>query len=139
MSRKVMTILSKPDGIRWWAASVAVVAAAFAVSFLSGKEAVKSCLAAVTVSGIAGGIAMLPIIYAVAYKPALLTVLGLATGTLRLLLMLAGSIIIILFVKVSVLWFVVWIGVFYSAMLILEVGSVIRTANRRKITGVGKL
>ncbi|MGA2172094.1 MAG: hypothetical protein ABSG82_03650 [Sedimentisphaerales bacterium] len=133
-----MIAFPKPRVIGPVATLVAVVAVALTVSLLSGEQAIKSCLAAIVVSGLAGCGGLIPIIYAAAHKPALLTIFVLAATVIRLLLMVMGSIIIILFAKVSVLWFAVWIGIFYLVMLSLEIYFAIHTANRCKIAGTDK-
>jgi hypothetical protein len=130
-----MFVFPKTDVIRFAATLITAVAAALAVSFLSGQEAVKSCLAAATISGLAVCISLIPKIYAAAYRPALLAFSGLAAGVLRLLLMLVGTIIMISFVKVNILWFVVWIGAFYPIILIRDITFAIHAANRREIMG----
>lgn len=135
-----MNIPSKSIQIKWTELLiiVAVVAAAFAVSSVAGKEAVKSCLVAITVSGLAGSTALILIAYAAAYRPSHLAVLTLAAGIVRLLLMAVGSVIIVFFVRVSILWFVVWIGVFYLVMLVFEMRIAVQAVNRNESIGAGK-
>jgi len=119
---------------------VAVVpAAAFAVSLPAGKEAVKGWLAAVIISGFAGCISSAPVVYAAAYKHGSLPVYALAASVIRLLLMSAGSITILAFANVGIVWFAVWIGVFYLIRLALEVRYVVRMANGNGAVGAGKV
>ena len=94
-----------------------------------------SCLAALIVSGFAGCVAMAVIVYCLRYKPDMLLVGTLAATVIRLLLMIAGSAVVILFAKVNILWFAVWIGVFYLVTLVLEMCFTIRAANRNKVSG----
>ncbi len=132
-----MNVPSKSIQIRWAGlfSVLAIVAMAFAVSFCAGKDAVKGCMAAITVSGLGGCIALILIAYAAAYRPGHLTILALAAGTVRLLLMLVGSAIILLFTKVNILWFVVWIGVFYLVLLVFEIRVAIGAVNGNKSVG----
>jgi len=135
-----MNIPSKSIQIKWTELLIiaAVITAAFAVSFVAGKEAVKSCLVAITISGLAGSTALILIAYAATYRPSHLAVLALAAGIVRLLLMAAGSIIIVFFVRVSILWFVVWIGVFYLVMLVFEMRIAVQAVNRNESIGADK-
>jgi hypothetical protein len=91
----------------------------------------SSCLAALIVSCVAGGGGLFPIFYAAAYRPGMLSVSALAATVIRLLLMIAGSAIVIIFVKVNILWFVVWIGMFYLVVLVLEIRFTIRCLGQK--------
>ena len=98
-----------------------VFAAALGTSVLLGKSAVKSCLWAVLVTGVACIGSLIPIVYAVLSGKSLSIPTVLAASVIRLLLMISGAIIIMLFVKTDALWFVIWLSVFYVVMLFLEV------------------
>jgi hypothetical protein len=82
---------------------------------------------------------LLPLIYAAAYKPDRQLFLGLAATAIRLLLMIAGSAIVIIVAKVNILWFALWIGIFYLVTLVLEIGFALRSANSNNIIRDGKV
>ena len=96
-------------------------------------------LAALIVSVIAGSAALVPIIFAAACRRDMLSVSAQAATALRLLLMIAGSVIIIVFVKVDILWFIIWAVVFYPAVLVLDVLFALRVANSENGSGGGKV
>ena len=96
-------------------------------------------LAALIVCVIAGLTALMPIIFAAAYNRDMLSVSALAAAVIRLLLMIAGSAIVIVFVKVDTLRFIIWAGVFYLVVLVLEVLFAIRVANSNNVSGGGKV
>jgi hypothetical protein len=135
-----MSVPSKSIRIRWtWLLTFpAIAAGALALSFSAGNDAVRSCLSALIVSGIAGCISLILIAYAVAYKPHNLTIYTLAAGTVRLLLMILGSAIILILDIVNALWFVVWLGVFYSVILVFEMRFAFQAANINVFAGAGK-
>ena len=96
-------------------------------------------LAALVVSVIAGCGGLCPIFLAAAYRPGMLSVSALAATVLRLLLMIAGSAVIILCAKVNTLWFAAWIGVFYFITLVLEIRFAIRAAHGNNVLGGGRV
>jgi hypothetical protein len=109
-----------------------VFATAVGVSFLSGQDAVNGCLWAILVSAIAGCGGFIPFILArLARKPASIEAV-LSASAIRLLLVLAGLVIIIFFTKVNVMWFVFWLAIFYIAMLVGEVYYAIKTVNEQR-------
>jgi len=96
---------------------------------MSWDESMSSCMAALIVSMIAACGGLLPLICAAACNPSWQPVLGLAATAIRLLLMIAGSTIVIIVTKVDTLWFAAWLAAFYLATLVLEVGFAMRAAN----------
>jgi hypothetical protein len=110
-----------------------VFAAAMGVSFLSGQDAFNGCLWAMLVSSLAGFGGLIPIILArLSAKPASIeAVIG--ASAIRLLLVLAGLVIILFLVKTNLTWFVFWLAIFYIAMLVGEVYYAIRTVNEQRI------
>lgn len=99
-------------------------AAVFGAAALSGTG--QGCFWAIVVNGIAacGGIA--PMIYAWLLKPSILGHCLLASSVIRLSLAVTGSIVILYFIKIDVLWFAVWVVALYLAVLVLEVCFFIR-------------
>jgi hypothetical protein len=104
--------------------------AAFEAGTLLGEIARNNCFWAIVVNGIAacGGIA--PVIYAGLFKPSVLRHCLLASSVIRLLLAVIGSSVILYFVKIDVLWFAVWVGILYLAVLVLEVSFFIKMLTR---------
>ncbi|MFZ0035250.1 MAG: hypothetical protein WAK60_09735 [Sedimentisphaerales bacterium] len=96
-------------------------AAVFGASALLGESARNNCFWAIVINGIAacGGIA--PFIYAGLFKPSIPVYYLLAAGVIRLLLAVTGCGVILYFVKIDTLWFAVWVGMLYLAVLMLEV------------------
>jgi uncharacterized membrane protein len=106
-----------------------VFATAVGASFLSGQDAVNGCLWAMLVSAIAGLGGFVPFILArLAKKPASIEAV-LSSSAIRLLLVLAGLVIILFLTKVNVTWFALWMGIFYVVILVAEVYIAIRTVN----------
>jgi hypothetical protein len=106
-----------------------VFATALGASFLSGQDAVNGCLWAILVSAVAGIGGFIPFILAgLSRKPASIeAVIG--ASAIRLLLVLAGLVIIIFFTKVNLMWFALWMGLFYIVILVAEVYIAIRIVN----------
>jgi hypothetical protein len=124
-----MNIILDLREIRWgWMLIIIIVffAAVFGASALLGESARNNCFWAIVVNGIAvcGGIA--PLIYAGLFKPSILRHCMLASSVIRLLLAVIGSSVILYFVKIDVLWFAVWVGILYLAVLVLEVSFFIK-------------
>lgn len=110
-----------------------VYAAAVGVSFLSGQDAVNGCLCAIVVSVVAGIGGFIPFILAqLAKKPCSIEAI-LSSTAIRLLLVIAGLVIILFFTKVNVMWFVFWLAIFYIAMLAGEVYYAIKAVNEQRI------
>jgi hypothetical protein len=110
-----------------------VFATAVGVCFLLGQDAVNGCLWAMLVSSIAGVGGFIPFIFArLAKKPASIEAV-LSASAIRLLLVIAGLVIIIFFTKVNLMWFVFWLAIFYIAMLAGEVYYAIKAVNEQRI------
>ncbi len=99
----------------------------------------SSCLAALIVSCVAGCGGLFPIFYAAAYRPGMLPVSVLAATAARLLLMVAGSVVVIIFVKVDMLCFGLWIGFFYLVAFVLEIRFAVYAVNNNKFVWSGKV
>ena len=103
--------------------------ASYGVSLLTGKDASLSCLAAIAVSGI-GGAASLAIIGCLVLSGAKPTLISVLIGSfVRLLLIMSGSVTIIVFTQVNILWFVIWIMLFYAEILLIEIRLVVQFSN----------
>ena len=90
------------------------------ISVFSGKDALRACglAMAVSVAAAAGGFA--PVLYTGFFKSDHMAIGAMAGGLIRILLAVAGFIIVIKFVPVSVVWFLAWLGLFYLATVIVE-------------------
>ena len=118
---------------------VAVFAAAGGISILLGADALNACFWAIVVSGIAACGGFIPIAAGSRAASSLSIASVLASGAIRLLLALAGVVIIILFVKVNAMWFAAWLGLFYVVMLGWEVWLATRIINKHTRTGAAKV
>jgi hypothetical protein len=114
----------------WLLVIVAVFALALGVSFFLGADVAKSCLWAVIISVIGGGCGLAPVIYATLVKTSPSVASVLAVTVIRLLITLGGAAIIITSVRVQVLWFVAWLGLFYFVILVAEVCFIIKTLSQ---------
>jgi len=110
-----------------------VFATAVGVSFLSGQSAVNGCFWAMLVSVIAGIGGIFPFIRAKLSKKTISGEAVLIATTLRMLLVIAGMVIMLLFTKVNVMWFMIWLAIFYVAMLAGEVYYAIKVVNEQRI------
>jgi hypothetical protein len=100
---------------------IALASAATLICLPTAADAVKGLLGALTINGVAGGLALVPIFYAASLRPDLIQILSLAAGGIRLLLTIAGSAAICLFVNINYLWFFGWTAVFYLVILVGEI------------------
>jgi hypothetical protein len=118
-----MNVILNLREIRWgWMLIIIVFfAAVFGVSTLLGESARNNCFWAIVVNGIAACGGIVPIIYAGLFKPSIPVHCLLAASVIRLLLAVIVSSVILYFVKIDALWFAVWVGVLYLAVLVLEV------------------
>jgi hypothetical protein len=123
-----MNSTATPYKIRWtWpSAAIAVFAVAYGISILLGKDVRNSCFWAVVVNGIAGCGGIAPVIYAMSLKSFISVYYILSSSIIRLLLAVAGSGIILFFVKIDVMWFAAWVVILYLAVLIFEVGFAVQ-------------
>jgi hypothetical protein len=111
------------NGRRFWifAGVIAVLfAAALLASNLLGADARRACLLAIAVSAAAGIGGVAPVLAASKFWPDYVAIAAMAASMIRLLLVAAGVGIVMLFVPVEPRWFVLWLAVFYFAMLSLE-------------------
>ena len=114
----------------WLLVIVAVFALALGVSFFLGADVAKSCLWAVIISVIGGCGGLAPVIYTSLAKSSPSAASVLAVTVIRLLITLGGAAIIITSVRVQVLWFVAWLGLFYFVILVAEVCFIIKTLSQ---------
>ena len=100
---------------------IVLAIAAYIVSLIIGADSSAGCLTAIIVTAIGGaaGLALAALGILRTGKHALALIL---TGSLiRLLLVMLGCVIILFFTKVNALWFVVWLVLFYAAILASEI------------------
>ncbi len=114
----------------WLLVIVVVFALALGVSFFLGADVAKSCLWAVIISVIGGCGGLAPVIYTSLVKSSPSAASVLAVTVIRLLITLGGAAIIITSVRVHVLWFVAWLGLFYLVILVAEVCFIIKTLSQ---------
>jgi hypothetical protein len=119
----------------WLSAVVVMFAIAYGVSVLLGEDARNSCFWAVVVNGTAGCGGIAPVVYAMLLRPSVSAYYVLTTSAMRLLLAVAGSGIILFFIKISMAWFAVWVVTLYLAVLIFEVGFVAQMLIKRDEVG----
>jgi hypothetical protein len=98
---------------------------------MSMSDVIRGCLWAAAVMAPAA-LAGLAVIYYAASRRDAMSAAALFAGAIRLLLSVAGSVTILCFVAVPVVWFVAWLGLFYFVMLVAEVYFAISRANREK-------
>jgi hypothetical protein len=116
----------------WLLVIAAVFAMASGVSFFLGADIAKSCLWAVIISVIGGGCGLAPVIYAALVKKVPSVASVLAVTVIRLLITVGGAAIIITSVRVQVLWFAAWLGLFYLVILAAEVCFIITVLKDKK-------
>jgi hypothetical protein len=116
----------------WLLVIAAVFALALGVSFFLCADVAKSCLWAVIISVIGGGCGLAPVIYAALVKKAPSVASVLAVTVIRLLITVGGAAIIITSVRVQVLWFAAWLGLFYLVILAAEVCFIITVLKDKK-------
>jgi hypothetical protein len=107
----------------------------FMLTYEAASDAVKGFIAATAVSGLAGGLALLPVFYAASYNPSSIQTLSLAAGAIRLLLTIAGSVTVCILVNVNFLWFFGWIAFFYLVILVIEICVALAAMDLNKING----
>ena len=94
-------------------------------------DAIRGCLWAAAVMA-PTALASLVVIRYVASRNIPMPANIFSAGAIRLLLSLIGSAIILRFTAVPVVWFVVWLGLFYFAVLAAEVYIAIQVMSRYK-------
>jgi hypothetical protein len=115
----------------WLLAAITVFAIAYGTSILLGKDVQNSCFWAVVVNGIAGCGGITPVIYAMSLKSSVSIYYVLTSSVIRLLLAVAGSGIILFFMKIDMIWFATWAVILYLAVLIFEVSFAVQTITKR--------
>jgi len=133
MKFKGINIVWNLNEAKWLLVIAAIFAASIGVSYLLSGEALKGCFWAVVVATIAGAIGFAPVVCAVQSDPSLQANTILLAGVIRLLLMLGGTAAVLYFMKVDVLWFIEWLGLFYVVMLVLEIWFAVRKINDNSI------
>jgi hypothetical protein len=117
---------------------IALTAVATLVCFPTDSDAVKGLLGAITISGFAGGVALVPIFYAASLRPNLIQMLSLAAGGIRLLLTIAGSAAVCLLININFLWFFGWTAFFYMVILVIEIRIALAAMDLNKINGIAQ-
>jgi hypothetical protein len=115
----------------WLLAVITVFAIAYGMSILLGKDVQNSCFWAVVVNGIAGCGGIAPLIHAMSLKSSVSIYYVLTSSVIRLLLAVAGSGIVLFFMKIDVIWFATWVVILYLAVLIFEVSFAVQTITKR--------
>ena len=114
--------LNLPKIRLWWMLTIIVFfIAVVGISIPFADNAYNNCLSAIVVNAIAAAGGAAPVLYAVAFKTAVPVYFLLAASTIRLLLAIATSSIILFFVKIDTVWFAAQVGILYVAVLVLEV------------------
>jgi len=126
MKFKGINIVSNLNEAKWLLVIAAIFAASIGVSYLLSGEALKGCFWAVAVATIAGGIGFFPVVCSVSNNSSLQANTILLAGVIRLLLMLGGTAAVLYFMKVDVLWFIEWLGLFYVGFLVMEIRFAVR-------------
>jgi hypothetical protein len=95
------------------------------------NDAMQSCLwaaAAITPAAFAG----FAIVFSLASNKSAMLMASLSAGVIRLLLAVAGGVIILRFVVVPAGWFLAWMILFYIITLVAEVYYAIVAMNKQK-------
>ena len=95
------------------------------------NDVMRSCIWAAAAIAPAACAGFAVIFYMASYKSVMLTA-TLSAGAIRMLLAVAGCVIIFHFVAVPAGWFLAWTGLFYIITLVAEVYYAISTMNRQK-------
>lgn len=95
------------------------------------NDVMRSCMLAAAVIAPAACAGFVIVFYMASHKSAMLTA-SLSAGVIRVLLAVAGCVIIFRFVTVPVGWFLAWMGFFYIITLVAEVYYAIAVMNRQK-------
>ena len=117
-----MNIILNLRKIRWgWLLVIIVLfVTMFWISTLLGDDARNACLWAIVVNGLAAFGGIVPVVYAVLFRPSVPIYYVLATSVIRLLLAIAGSGAVLAFVKIDIFWFAAAMGILYAAILVSE-------------------
>jgi hypothetical protein len=113
----------------WMLIGIIFLTGIIAISTLLGNDVLQSCFWAITVSAAACVTGLLPMSKAIFQKQNVSAMSFLAGSIIRLLLMLFGTVIILVFVKVNVIWFAIWISLLYILMLAAEVIFAVQRMN----------
>jgi hypothetical protein len=95
------------------------------------NDVMRSCMWAAAAIAPAACAGFAVVFYMSSHKSLMLTA-SLSAGVIRLLLAVAGSVIILRFVAVSAGWFLAWMGLFYIITLVAEVYYAILAINKQK-------
>jgi hypothetical protein len=109
-----------------------VFVAAVGVSFLLGQNAFNGCLWAMLVSAIAGAGGFAPVILARLSGKQVSVEHVVGSSAIRLLLVIAGLVIMLFVTKTNMMWFAFWLAIFYVAMLVGEVYYAINAVNEQR-------
>jgi len=133
MKFKGINIAWNLNEAKWLLAIAAIFAASIGASYLLSGEALKGCFWAVVVATIAGGIGFFPVVCSVSNNSSLQANTILLAGVIRLLFMLGGTAAVVYFMKIDILWFIEWLGLFYVIMLVVEIRFAVRKINDNPI------
>jgi hypothetical protein len=114
---------------------IALAAVVTLICFPTVTDSVKGLLGAIIISGLAGGLALVPIFYAASQRPNLIQMFSLAAGGIRLLLTIVGSAAICLLINIHLLWFFGWTAFFYLVILVIEIRVALAAMDLNKING----
>lgn len=98
-----------------------IFSAALITSNFLGPQAVKSCIWLTSIILTAGFCSVAPVIYRASKSAAVSISLAMLASIIRSLIILAGTITVLIFTQINVLWFVLWLAVLYPPMLIIDV------------------
>ncbi len=121
------------QNIRLLLALAAIFAIAILSAFFLGQQALKSCLWAFALVVFSGAISITPVIRSVYLTSVVSGSCAISSIVVRLIIMLFGTAGILFLTQISVLYFVLWLGVFYLPMIIVEVLIILSLANNNKI------
>ena len=95
------------------------------------NDVMRSCIwaAAAIAPAALGGFA---VIFYMVWRKLSVPLAALSAGVIRLLLAVAGSVIILHFAAISAGWFLAWMGLFYLVTLVAEVYYALLSINRQK-------
>jgi hypothetical protein len=99
------------------------------------NDVMRSCLWAAAII-LPAALAGLAVIYYAVSRSDMMSSVFLLAGAIRLLLSLVGSVIILRFAAVPVIWFVAWLGLLYFVMLAVEVYITIQMMSKHKKQGI---
>lgn len=98
----------------------AMFIAAYFASRMCGSDAASGCRAAIIASSISSLCGLVPVMYALNYKPDYAGIAALASTIIRLVLVLIVTAVVLFVLKINAMWYLGWLGLFYIALLVVE-------------------